>query len=246
MHYKKPSGIIPTNDETRITQLHRYEILDSPAETTFDMLAQLAAEIFDTAGAFISFVDQDSVFFKANLNSMPEGRVHRRDSLCALTILEKEPIVFRDTHQIPEFKGSQYLYGAGNNEIRFYAAAPLITAEGLAIGTIGVTDTLPHQQVSEKQLHLLKILSALVMENLAIRLNIKTTAKENDVILHRLAHDIKSPLTSISLYTQLLEAKEMPAEKVFGMAVKIRNSVRSIEAKLNQLFTPPAAKNTDL
>ena len=245
VNYEKPSNIIPPDDEARLKRLHDYEIIDTPAEVSFDRLAILAAGIFETGKAFISFVDQDDVFYKANISSMPKGKIHRADSLCALTILEKEVTVFEDTHQITQFTDSSYLYGAGPGAIRFYAAAPLMTADGFAIGTIGVTDTVPHPQVLDKQINMLRTLSAVVMEKLETRLDVSERAKANDEILHRLVHDLKSPITSISLYTQLLEAKEMPAEKVFGMAVKIQKSLKSMQAKLNQLFIPQANKNAD-
>lgn len=243
--YEKPSTIIPPNDEARLKKLHGYEIIDTPAAISFDRLATLAAGIFETGKAFISFVDQDDVFFKANISSMPNGKIKRVNSLCALTILEKDVTVFEDTYQITQFIDSPYLYGADARGIRFYAAAPLMSADGFAIGAIGVTDTVPHPRVLDKQINMLKTLSAIVMEKLETRLDISERAKANDEILHRLVHDLKSPITSISLYTQLLEAKEMPAEKVFGMAVKIQNSLKSMQAKLNQLFIPQANKNAD-
>ncbi len=245
VNYKKPSNIIPVNDETRIERLHGYEILDTNAETGFDTLAKLAAGIFETGNAFISFVDRDMVFFKANISSMPNVKIQRADSLCALTILEKDATIFKDTHQITEFIGSPYLSGADTSKIRFYAAMPIITADGLAVGAIGVTDTVPHMQVSERQIDMLKALSALVMEKLDSQLATRKTTKANDEILHRLVHDLKSPMTTISLYTQLLESKEMPAEKVFGIAVKIQKSLKSMQEKLIQLFIPKANKNAD-
>ena len=245
VNYKKPSNIIPVNDKARIERLHSYEILDTDAETGFDTLARLAAGIFETGKAFISFVDRDMVFFKANISSMPDDKIQRAGSLCALTILENDITIFKDTHQITEFIGSPYLFGTGNSKIRFYTAMPLITADGFAIGTIGVTDTAPHMQVSERQIDMLKALSVLVMEKLDFQLAARKSMKSNDEVLHRLVHDLKSPITTISLYTQLLETKEIPAEKVFGMAVKIQKSLKSMQEKLNQLFIPQVNKNAD-
>jgi len=46
-----PEALIPANDADRLAKLRRYEILDTPEEETFDKIAILAAEIFDTSSA---------------------------------------------------------------------------------------------------------------------------------------------------------------------------------------------------
>jgi hypothetical protein len=58
----KQVSLIPLNDEERLRKLYKYEILDTPADKTFDKIAILAAQIFDTPSAFVSFVDHDRFF----------------------------------------------------------------------------------------------------------------------------------------------------------------------------------------
>ena len=129
-----------------------------------------------------------------------------------------------------------------NQDIRFYAGVKLATPDGFVIGTITVTDSIPHQQITEKQSRVLHLLAKMVIEKLESRLdhiNEKNKAGEN---LRRLIHDLKNPMTSMSLYAQLLSAKEMPAEKVFIMAARIEKSINDIQKKL----TIPEVDNDSL
>jgi hypothetical protein len=239
INYSKPTSIIPSDEETRLEKLQGYEILDTPSETDFDTIALLASHILETENAYVNFVGKDSVFFKASNHTLSVNEIARSHSLCALTILEDEVVVFRDTHQVPELADTPCI--SGNNEIRFYAGAQLKTADGYAIGTVCVTDKVPHLHITEKQLTLLRLLSAVVMEKLEIRLNSRKTARAYGETLHRFVHDMKNPVTSISLYAQLLGSKEITAEKVSGMAGKIEKSTGDITKILNTLLSVSAA-----
>ena len=214
---------IPENDLVRLQNLYQYEILDTSPEDDFDTIASLAAALFETDNAHISFVDTSHVFYKAHLPGKTENKIPRKNSLCALSILKKETTVLYDP---PQFSG----------EIRFYAAAPIISTDGFALGTIGVTDTRSHKQVTEQQLKMLSMLANIVLEKLETRLTALKTERAHQARLRRLAHDLKNPVASISLYAQLLGSRAMNTEKVFSMASKIGISTKRIEDNLNDLF----------
>lgn len=223
INHEIPIDKIPENDLIRLKKLHQYEIMDTSPEEDFDTIALLASSLFETDNAHISFLDESNVFFKANLDQNIGSKISREGSLYELSILEKEAKVFYEAAQL-----------AGNT--RFYAAAPIITSDGYAIGAIGVTDSKPHELVTASQLNMLQMLSKLVMEKLEKRLANIIAIRTYDERLRRLAHDIKNPVTSISLYAQLLGSREMNADKVFSMAAKIEVSTKRIEEKLNNLF----------
>lgn len=214
---------IPENDLIRLKNLYQYEILDTSPEDDFDTIASLAAVLFETDNAHISFVDTSHVFYKANLPGKTENKIPRKNSLCALSILKKEATVLYDSPLL-------------SAEIRFYAAVPIISTDGFALGTIGVTDSKPHKQVTEQQLKMLSMLSELVQEKLETRLSALKTERAYQARLRRLAHDLKNPVASISLYAQLLGSRAMNTEKVFSMASKIEISTKRIEDNLNNLF----------
>ncbi len=233
-NYKKPASIIPPNDKERLKKLHGYEILDTPFEEAFDKIAKLAAEIFDTPNAFISFVDKNRVFFKANLSTLEGREVARKDSLCSLAILENQTTLFTDTHQIPDLLESPHVSADGG--IRFYAGAPLKTTEGFHLGTICVTDAVP-RQATLKQLKMLETLSSLVTDELEHRLAARKAIKAQEDFMNMAVHDLKNPAANISLLADILIKKAKKEDELTReMSTKIKECVNDINSRLSGLL----------
>ncbi|MBB5624039.1 signal transduction histidine kinase [Pedobacter cryoconitis] len=239
---KTPDDLIPTNDEIRLKKLYQYEILDTHSETDFDTIALMAAEIFGTKKAFVTFVDKGHVFVKASSSRIEVDHISRAYGLCSLSIMEDDLTIFYDTHQFPELMKNPYISRPGG--VRFYAAAQIRTADGFALGTVCVLDAEPRATVTDHQSRMLLLLSRMVMEKLETRMVNRKIVRAYDDRLHRLAHDMKNPITSISLYAQLLGSREMTSEKVFAMAAKIESSSKGVEKKLNNLLTDARSENS--
>lgn len=222
LNQESPVSTISENDQIRLEKLYQYEILDSAPENDFDTIALLAAQIFDTEHAHISFADEQHLFFKAAPAHLAGTRLTREGSPDTLSKLVKSTTVWY---------GSQF-----SGETLFYAATPILTPDGYVIGTIAISDTKEHPAVTSTQLKIFELLAGLVTGLLERRLSGIKMGRQHDEHLHRLAHDLKNPVTSISLYAQLLGSREMNAEKVFSMAAKIETSVKRVEEKLNNIY----------
>ena len=74
-------NIVPDNDVSRIEALHRYRIVDTPSEDSFDGIAKLATKIFNVPISLLSLVDAESVFFKANVGMGKAKEANRGKSL---------------------------------------------------------------------------------------------------------------------------------------------------------------------
>lgn len=234
MHtYHKPASIIPLNDQERLKKLYRYEILDTPPEEAFDKIAKLAAQIFDTPSAFVSFVDKDRVFFKSNISMLEGSEVLRKDSLCSLSILATELTVFNDTHQVPDLLESPHVSSEGG--IRFYAGAPLKTSEGYLLGTVCVTDSTP-REATPKQLKMLETLSSIVIDELEQRLAAKKAMSAQTDLMHMVVHELKTPAMNISLLTDLLLKKSGTAAVVKDLSKKIKACVENVSERLEGLL----------
>lgn len=236
--YNIPKTIIPDNDEIRLKKLRHYEILDTPPENAFDTIALLAAQIFDTPSAFVTFVDQDRVFFKANFSALESNVVKRDESFCSLAILDQQVTVFEDTHAFPEFLTNPYV--SANGGIRFYAGAPLKTSEGFRLGTVCVIDSVARKP-TEKQLNMLHMLSVVVMEKLESRIATRKTLRAHDDRLHMLVHDLKNPMTTISLQSELIGRIPEMNDKAVMIAGKINQQSKNIVDSLNNILS--AARN---
>src|SRR5205085_9896001 len=70
----KPAIPRPPDEEQRLSALHRYQLLDTPAEDDFDFLTELAAHVCGTPYAFVSLVDRDRVWIKSYFGMKAQSR----------------------------------------------------------------------------------------------------------------------------------------------------------------------------
>ncbi|MUV04508.1 hypothetical protein GN157_12385 [Flavobacterium rakeshii] len=254
MIYTKPTSIIPSNDMQRLEKLYEYRILDTHSEEAFDKIALLAAQIFNTTSAFISFVDQDRVFLKSNLSLLPHNVIDRRDSLCSLAILNDNVTVFNDTHTSPDLMESPYV--VGEDGIRFYAGAPLKTPEGYLVGTVCVIDNVA-REATDAQMDMLKTLSKIIVNKLESRLRYRKSIESQIDLTNIALHEIKNPLASIKLANEILTKDSSKVERMSGMikacVLRIQNKLADVlkqaeedehrltlsieEVDLNEMFT---------
>lgn len=161
----------PWTEAARIAALYAYDVLDTEAEAEFDDLAALAAKICDAPTALVSLVAEDRQWFKSRVGI--EATETRRDvSFCAHAMLRDSVMVVADTLQNPQFRDNALVTGPPH--VRFYAGAPLVTAEGLPLGSLCVLDTEPRLEgLTGFQTHALEVLARQVMNLLELRRALK-------------------------------------------------------------------------
>jgi GAF domain-containing protein len=159
-------NIIPDNEEERLQKLQEYEILDTPQEGAFNHLAAMAAHMFKVPIALVSLVDADRVWFKANVGLGGVKNVPRGESLCSLAVLNSDPTIFEDAINEPCLLANPLV--SGNFGLRFYAGAPLVTEDGLNIGTFCIVDKQP-REFTESDKKMLVQMAAIVMDEIELR-----------------------------------------------------------------------------
>ncbi|WP_018700639.1 PAS domain S-box protein [Amorphus coralli] len=161
---KKPP--IPSDDAARVAALRRLAILDTEREASFDRLVQLASRQFRVPIALISLIDKEREWFKASCGF---GRMDldRDLAFCTYTILDDEVMVVPDARLDPRFCDNPLV--TGEPHIRFYAGAPIYSAEGYKIGTICLVDSEPHPDFSADDEALLADLAAITSDQIQIR-----------------------------------------------------------------------------
>ncbi len=175
-----PRASIPRSETTRLAELERYRILDTPPEEAYDNLARLAVQICKTSIALISFVDTNRQWIKANVGF--DGQEIPRDiAFCAHTILGNEPFIVPDATQDGRFVDMPHVT-AVDSGIRFYAGIPLLTPTGHAVGTLCVMDQTP-KQLEIRQLQALRMLGRQVLSRLELRR--RQYELEQGLALHR-------------------------------------------------------------
>ena len=163
-----PDDLSPADDTARLAELRSYAVLYTAAEEAFDNLAQIMALAFAAPLSFISLVDVQTVFYKAQAGNFGRTQVCRPDSLCSLTILTPAPTVFEDTWTEAVLQTNPII--RANGGLRFYAGAPLITPNGYRIGAVCVMDSVP-RSFSAANRQLLERFARQAMHELTVRKN---------------------------------------------------------------------------
>jgi GAF domain len=125
----------------RLLILRSFHLLDTGREEHFDRLVKLAAEIFQAPMALISLVDLGRQWFLSSKGLGDITETPREISICAHVVQGKtnQPLVIPDLTKDFRFKENPVV--TGPMALRFYAGAPLISPEGLKIGSFCVIDT---------------------------------------------------------------------------------------------------------
>jgi diguanylate cyclase (GGDEF)-like protein len=151
---------VPDGDDARVAALHAYGVLDQAPAPDLDAAARLAAYVCGVPTAAINLIDRDRVW-QAAAFGFERGQVPREDSPCAHVVTGTEVVFTSDASQDPRFADSPLVVGPLGG-IRLYASAPLLTRDGLAIGTVSAFDQVVGA-ISDQQLGLLSDLAEQVM-----------------------------------------------------------------------------------
>lgn len=152
-------------EQARLAALAALDVLDSPAEREFDIIAELAADRFDTPIALVSLVASDRQWFKARVGlDIPETA--RDVSFCSHAIGDDDVMVVPDATADPRFAANSLV--VGEPRIRFYAGAPLVLASGQRIGTLCIIDR-RRRDLDERERRALKLMAEQVVDLLELR-----------------------------------------------------------------------------
>ncbi|WFL78426.1 PAS domain-containing protein [Altererythrobacter arenosus] len=134
------------------------------ADPELARLVQFAATLCDAPSAMISLVESERQRFLVR-EGTETTETPRATSFCAHAMLGTEPLIVPDATQDPRFREFALVTGAAH--VRFYAGAPLVSAEGAPLGALCVTDTTPRPDgLTPLQLEGLEVLAEAVIRRL--------------------------------------------------------------------------------
>lgn len=195
------------SDPRRLAAVRDSELLDTPAEETFDALSRLAVALLGAPVSFLSVVDESCDFYKSQ-HGFPEPlaaarQLHGR-TFCHYALSSPQPLVIDDTHANSTWRAVPTVDSLG---VRAYLGVPVIV-NGQPIGSFCVIDTQPHLW-SALEIETLVQVSKAAAREIGLRTSLKVakaaTDRANDLmkgteaLLAIVVHDLRSPLQTIHL-----------------------------------------------
>ncbi len=165
-------------EQKRINAVNSLEILDTPNESDFDDLVNLASMIFEVPISTVTIVDSHRQWFKASVG-LPVKETSREVSFCTHTIEQHDYLVVNDTAKDPRFANNPLVIDEPH--LAFYAGIPLRTSDDLAVGTFCIMDRIP-RELSTQQIEILRILANQTMQLLELRFE---RNKYRDLVLEK-------------------------------------------------------------
>ncbi len=232
---------LPPNEAERLKALHRYGILDTLPEATFDDLTRLAAHLCHTPIALITLVDEHRVWFKSRCG-LEATESPRADSICAHAILGDDLFIIEDATLDKRFKDHPLVIG--QMQLRFYAGMPLRTPDGHNIGTLCLIDRQPRAFAPEQR-EALRILAHQVVSQLELRRHLVDL--ERSFMEHRRIQEALT--TSEAFYQALVESlpqnilrKDTAGRFTFAnrkFCAMLGHQLEDIIGKVDRDFYPP-------
>lgn len=160
-----PEAPLPENESARLNRLYQCLILDTPVESAFDDITQLASHICQVPIALVTLIDRDRQWFKSKVG-LEATETPRTMAFCAYAILQSDILIVPDALEDNRFIDNPLV--TSEPYIRFYAGVPLITSDGHALGTLCIIDRVP-RELRIEQIQALKALGRQVVRQIELR-----------------------------------------------------------------------------
>lgn len=156
-------ALLPKNERSRLSRITHMGLIDATADDVLDHIVSMVTHYFEVPIALVSIVSEHRQWFRARAG-LDERETPREIAFCAYTILGHETFQVPDAMLDPRFSDNPLV--TGEPHIRFYAGVPLVTADGLALGTLCIIDSTPRPPLGPRDLAMLEMYGQLVMKRL--------------------------------------------------------------------------------
>jgi signal transduction histidine kinase len=202
------------SDPARLEALRALELLDSPAEESFDRLTRLATAILDVPVSTMTLVDAHRQFFKSQTGLREPLSAARQTplshSFCKHVVGLGAPLVVPDAREHPTLHAN---LAVRDYNVIAYLGVPLCLADGRTLGSFCAIDAKPRAW-TPREVSILEEIAVAVMTEIELRLlakelqanyvNLRTSEMQRDELVHMLVHDLRNPLSALSLTLESL------------------------------------------
>jgi signal transduction histidine kinase len=187
-------------------------------------------------------VDTDRIWFKSHYG-MDKKQVDRDSGLCSSAILSDDIYVVTDALNDKRTLANPLV--AGEFGLQFYAAVPIKVRGNFNLGTLCVIDRHP-REISDGEKLILENLTAVLIDQLELRLEARKAVSRQNQLLHIAAHDMKSPLTIIPLWSDLIQKEKNNSEKIDLMCSKIKEASSTMLHVVDDLLEAASRESVEV
>jgi hypothetical protein len=164
VHMPPTDGDLPfpitENEGRRLVALENSRLVDSPPEDVYDRLAWLASHTLNVPVALFTMLTSDRQWFKAR-HGLEALETPRSWAFCNYTILQRDVFTVRNLANDKRFADNPAV--KGGLKFRFYAGAPVVDADGFALGSLCIIDRKP-RTLDQKETEILRCLAHLASD----------------------------------------------------------------------------------
>lgn len=232
-----------THESIRLATLRSYDVLDTPAEEDFDRITAMSAHLLDAELSCITLVDEDRFFFKSTFG-IDARNLPRRPGFCDTVIQKAEIHCIEDATLDPVVHDHKLVLEPPH--VRSYVGSPLITSDGIAIGTLCAMYAKP-RRFTQADKNLVRALSEFVMYQLdKRRLQAEAARREQDIqnaqkleslgmLAGGIAHDFNNLLVGV-VGNATLTARQLdddnPAQELLAGVIHAANQASEMTDQL--------------
>lgn len=200
------------------SEIEGYRVIDDTPEA-LQAIVEMAAFVARVPLATINIITSTEQHQVATIGFEP-SICRREDSMCATSLAIGGQIIVPDASKDERYKDNPFVIGP-LGAVRFYATQPLVTTEGIAIGTLCVFDVEP-RELDEVQRLALTALAGRIVDLLelsrrtrALDASLRRVREMRDELQRsnehlaafagQVSHDLRNPLATVAMSLHLLQ-----------------------------------------
>ena len=221
--------------------LNCLQSVEANKNTQLVNITKAFANCFKTSNSFIAFYDLDTITIKSSVGFNCNNQTSFPIALIPDNLGSNKEFTM---NKLSENSGAELqAFWKLESTPSYYLVIPIINKDGVQFGFIGILDE--HTiTLNPEQKECLKTLHSILIDYLYSYYLVKEKEKEFQNQHEKLVHDLRNPLTIISLHSELIKIEENISDDAVEACDKIREAVQKMSLIINQ-FIKNGTKSMD-
>jgi GAF domain-containing protein len=231
----------PLGEAARLAAVKGLRIVGTQREERFDRVTRAAASVFRASSALVSLLDEDREWVKSKVG-LADRETPRQGSFAEHVVSTDQALVVSDAAIDERFVDHPWVIG--EPFIRFYAGVPLRSPQKVPLGALAIMDRMP-REFAETDAAALRDLGAWAEYELNHDPHVDPEAemrRRQKDFLSRIAHQLRTPMTAILGFSDLLEGTAPDSASAAEYVAIIRANAERLNTLLSELLEGVGAR----